>query len=288
VKPGRDGRDRVVPRPRGSSAIIGTDMDGLVDIHAHVIPGVDDGPRSMEETLELARTAAAAGTATIAATPHLRSDFPNVHVEEIAVRTAQAGQAIADAGIPLHVVSGAETSLIWALEADDEAFRQATYGGLGKDMLVETPSDVSMLESLLYRVRLRGVRVTLAHPERSLAFQRTPERLSDLVGQGVLLQVNADSLLSRHRKQERRLAERLCRDGLASVLASDGHRGPGRRSVAVLAGGVEALTQLVGEERARWMASDVPGAIVAGAPRPREPALGGSRRRWLGRIARRR
>lgn len=246
-------------------------MHGFVDLHSHVLPGIDDGPPDLPGALEMARAAAGAGTAVLAATPHLRADFPGVDVTEIAARCAALQAEIDGAGIPLRLVPGAEASLVWAIEASEDDLRRASYGGTGHDLLVETPSDVSMIEQLLYQVHLRGLRVTLAHPERSAAFRREPARLERLVEQGVLLEVNADALLARKRSSIRDLAERLCRDGLAHVLASDGHRARDRRPVTVLAAGAEALESLVGADRAHWMCVDAPAAILAGRPLPAAP-----------------
>jgi protein-tyrosine phosphatase len=238
---------------------------GFVDIHSHLLPGIDDGPEDLAGALELARSAAEAGTSVLAATPHLRSDFPGVDVREIATMCARIQAEVDAAGVALRVVPGAETSLVWALESSDDDLRLATYGQHGHDLLIETPNDVSMLEQLVFQVRARGFRVTLAHPERSSAFKSDAEPLARLVEQGVLLQVNASALLTPQRSGTRRLAERLCSQGLAHVLASDGHRATEWRPVSELAAGVEALSRLIGRERAMWMARDVPGAIVDGA-----------------------
>lgn len=256
-------------------------MDGFVDIHSHLLPGIDDGPENLEASLEMARAAAESGTGTLVSTPHLRSDFPAVHVQEIAERCRAVAEAVRAAGITLEIVPGAETSLAWALEAGDDALTAATYGGRGTDLLIETPDDVSMIEQLLFQVRVRGVRVTLAHPERSPTFQRDPAALERLAGQQVLLQVNASALLAKPGSPHRRLAEHLCRTGLASALASDGHRAQDWRPVSALAPGVEALASLVGEARADWMARAAPGAIVAGMTLPEPPEIqAGSRSLW--------
>jgi protein-tyrosine phosphatase len=248
-------------------------VTGFVDIHAHLLPGIDDGPEDVAGAVEMARAAAACGIAMIAATPHLRGDFPLVRVEEISRLRAQLVAEVQAAGIPLSIVSGGESSLMWALEAGQEQLTGATYDQRGKDLLVETPDDVSALDELLYRIRVRGVRVTLAHPERSPAFQREPSRLTRLHEQGVLLQINGDALLARTGSPRRRLAEYLCKKGLAHVIASDGHRATEWRPVSSLAAGVDALAALVGETRAYWMAADSPAAIVEGRPLPEPPEL---------------
>jgi protein-tyrosine phosphatase len=255
-------------------------VNGLIDIHAHLLPGIDDGPEDVAGAVEMARAAAASGIATIAATPHLRGDFPLVRVEEISRLRGQLADEIQAARIPLRIVSGGESSLIWAIEAGQQQLAAATYGQRGKDLLVETPDDVSALDQLLYQIRARGVRVTLAHPERSAGFQGEPERLTRLHEQGVLLQINADALVARTASPRRRLAEYLCRKGLAHVIASDGHRAADWRPVSSLAAGVEALVTLVGEERAQWMAAGSPAAILEGRPLPEPPQLQPPRR-WV-------
>jgi protein-tyrosine phosphatase len=247
---------------------------GFADLHSHVLPGIDDGAPDLAESLAMLRAASAAGTTTIAATPHLHADFPFVHVEQLADRCAQLRAAIAGEGIDIRLVSGAETSLIWALEASDEELRLASYGRRGTDLLIETPSQgVAGLDTLLYQLRVKGLRVTLAHPERSPEFQRDPSQLADLVQQGVLLQVNASALLRGSRSApDARLARRLCVDGLTHALASDGHRAATWRPVDALAAAEHAARAIVGPERARWLTHDAPAAILAGAQLPTPPA----------------
>lgn len=253
-------------------------MPGLVDIHSHLLPGIDDGPEDLEGSLDMARAAVAAGIATMAATPHLRSDFPDVHLEEIGPRCEQLRGALKEQGIPLQVVSGAEVSLVWALDATDDQLKLASYGQRGTDLLIETPSDVSMIENLLFAIRSKGYRITLAHPERSAEFHRQPERLERLNQQGILLQVNAGAVLGR-RSQVGKLAERLVRDGLADLIASDGHRASRWRPLIDLPEAVDPLSQLVGQPRAQWMTEVVPAAILEGVELPPAPAVEATNRR---------
>jgi protein-tyrosine phosphatase len=229
----------------------------------------------------MARTAVGHGIETIAATPHLRADFPQVHVEEIAQRCELLRTALTRDGIPLRIVAGAEASLPWALDADEKALALASYGQLGTDLLIETPAQPSLLEGLLGAVQGQGFRVTLAHPERSQALYRRPERIDALREQGVLLQINAGALLARSGSATRKFAEHLCRSGLADVLASDGHRGFSWRPVTDLTQGVQAAVRLVGAARANWMASEAPAAILSGTELPPAPPVEPRQgRRW--------
>ncbi len=253
---------------RGESATV-----GFVDIHAHPLPGIDDGPDDLEESVAMVAAAAAAGTSTLVATPHLRADFPEVDVFELADRCGELREAARDVAPTLELVGGAETSLGWALAATDEELALASYGQRGTDLLIETPlANMPPIEPILGELRSRGYRVVLAHPERSPDFQRDRERVRALVEEGALLQINAGSLVSEAPlSRTRKLARWLCREGLAHAIASDGHRSRRWRPVGVLAEGVDALAGLVGDGRAQWMAEDAPGAIVQGCELPLWP-----------------
>ena len=222
----------------------------------------------------MARAAAEAGTAVLAATPHLHENFPGVHPAETAAATARLQAEIDAAGIPLRIVCGAEVSILWAADrARKDDLALARYGQRGTDILLETPSEPWLIEPMVRRLQQQGFRVTLAHPERSRWFYTEPSRLARLVEQDVLLQIDADALLADARSPVRRLAEHLCRGGLAHVIASDGHSAQPPRSVTLLAAALETLETLVGPERARWMTIDAPRAIVEGQPLPEAPAL---------------
>jgi protein-tyrosine phosphatase len=249
-------------------------MNRYVDIHAHVLYGIDDGPTDRTDAEAMLRTAARSGTAAIVATPHLRSDFPDVHIGELAARADELRGWIADEELGIELINGGEVGLVWALDADDEALRLGSFGQRGSDLLIETPNTIVGLEALLYQVRTRGFRVTLAHPERSREFQRDPSVLEALVERGILLQINADGLLGDARRSPTaRLAQRLCVDGLAHALASDSHRAVEWRPVSVMPQAVAAAAELVGAQRAEWMAVDSPAAIVAGRPLPQPPPI---------------
>ena len=257
-------------------------MTGLVDLHAHVLPGIDDGPPNLDAAVTMLKAAANAGTAVIAATPHVRSDFPDVHIREIARRCSHLQDAATNAGIDIQIVPGAELSLVWALEATDEELKLTSYGQKGNILLIETPSDsVIGFSALLHRLRTRGFRVLLAHPERSADYQQDPQELLELVEQGVLLQVNADALLARRRNSPAAsLGHRLCSGGFAHVLASDGHRAESWRPVTRLAQASEAAANLCGRARARWMTETLPKAILEGTALPPEPLLVKRQPRW--------
>lgn len=260
---------------------------GYVDIHAHVLPGIDDGPDELEQSLEMLRAAADSGIATIAATPHLRPDFPDVRVRELADRCRALRGAIEREKIPIRLVGGAEVSIVWAVDASDEELALASYDERGADLLIETPPRRFVgIDRFLEGLREKGYRITLGHPERSIDFARDDAPLRELVAQGVLLQVNAGSLLgSDSGAHIQRLARHLVEEGLVHTIASDGHRGTVWRPVTSLPEAVGVASSLVGTERARWMAAGAPAAIVDGSALPHAPPmlLTPERRRLFGR-----
>jgi protein-tyrosine phosphatase len=255
-------------------------ISGYVDIHSHVLPGIDDGAPDLAQSLAMARAAAESGTSTLAATPHLHPDFPGVHVDELAGRCERLREELDREQIALELIPAAEVSLTWALDASDEQLVAASYRQGGHDLLIETPfSQAVGIERFLHHLRMKGYRITLAHPERNSRFQQDMAPLRELVEQGILLQLNADSLLGPATgRSAKRAARELLAAGLAHVIASDGHRGTGWRPVTRLAEAVEAAAGLVGPERARWMAGAAPAAIVDGTELPPAPAIDQPRR----------
>jgi protein-tyrosine phosphatase len=257
--------------------------DGWIDLHSHVLPGIDDGAEDLEDALAMAAMAAQSGTEVLAATPHVRSDHPAVVPGELAERVARLNCEIAARAIALRVVVGGEVSLLDALERPDEELRAVTLGG-GDTLLVETPLGPlpGNLEGLLASIAARGFRVLLAHPEHSPDLQRTPERLGRLADQGVLLQLTGGSFTSSRRAPWRRAATVALREGWAHVIASDAHSSTWRRPI--LARGLAAAEEAVPGARAQieWMARDVPRALLNRGSLPARPSVGeGHRRRGV-------
>lgn len=244
----------------------------LIDLHCHLLPGIDDGPTTPEASLAMARRIVADGVLTVAATPHLRADHPEVRPDELAGRVAELGQLLAREGVALEVVVGGEVDIFWAGRASDAELLQVSYGQRGKTVLIETPygflSDV--FEDLVADVVGRGYRVLLAHPERNPSFQRAPIRVEELAAEGVMLQVNAPSLAPGGPDPDaHRLALHLLQRQLIHVVASDSHSaGPWRPPE--LSRGYEVLRAQNGEE-ASWAVQDVPAAVLAGSRIPARP-----------------
>jgi protein-tyrosine phosphatase len=253
----------------------------VIDLHSHLLPGIDDGARDMDGAVRLGRAAVEDGVRVLAATPHLRPDFPLVRPGEVAERVNAVRGALARAGLRLEVVAAAEVDVHRGVAASDEELRLASYGQTGTDLLVETPYGAlpADFETLLFRLAARGYRILLAHPERNRSFQADPPRLAAIARAGTLLQVTAGSLVEGSRvSRTRRFARALVAEGVAHVIASDAHGATVAR--APLSAGVAAADRLAAG-RGAWMAEDAPAAILAGEPLPPAPQGGGRRRGLL-------
>lgn len=251
----------------------------MIDLHSHVLPGLDDGPDTMDESLDFVRASAAQGTTVLAATPHLREDYPDIEIETVPEACAELNERIPP-DIDLEVIPAAEVDLIWAQRASTEQLRFASFAQRGTDLLIETPYGqlYDNFEDLLFQVAVRGYRILLAHPERNPSFQRDPNRLRAIAQRGVLLQITLPSVLRDKSSNSRKLAFTLVREGLAHNLASDSHSSSGHFRPPDLRRGVQVIAEFA-PAYAEWLVTDAPAAILEGAPLPPPPDAGSKPRR---------
>jgi len=202
-----------------------------VDLHSHLLPGLDDGAADLEASVEYARTLHAQGVRDVACTPHIkRADFPDIRIDELADRRAETQRAIADAGLDVRLHRGGELAHPDALRLDDDDFTLIAQGPEhARWLLLEVPFAGVDDDFLAAADRLEGLGygLLLAHPERSYGLVRdgSPDALRPLLDRGARLQVNVSSLLGRHGPVAQDGAFDLVRGGLAHCLASDGHPG---------------------------------------------------------------
>ncbi len=239
----------------------------MIDLHTHVLPGIDDGPAQIDGSIRLAAAAAAQGVTALAATPHVRDDYPTT-AEAMRAGVATVSAALAAAGVEVEVLPGAEIAFDWLHRLGEDELRALALAG-GNHLLVEMPFFGWPLDALEQVVRLReaGLTVVLAHPERSVAAQSSPERLAELVRAGALVQVTAGSLVGRFGAAAERAATRFLAAGLVHLVATDAHAAGGRGADLL-----PALERLHDAALARWLGTDVPRAVVEGAPSPPRPA----------------
>ena len=235
----------------------------MIDLHTHVLPGVDDGARTLGEARALALDLVSQGVTVLAATPHVRDDYPTTpDVMEEAVAELRADFEVHR--VPVEVVHGAEVdlSLLWAIPREE--LRRLTIAQTGRYLLLEFPYRgwPFALDSAVKRLVGLGVTPLLAHPERNPEVQDRPDRVRGLVESGALVQVTAASLEGSRDRAAQAAALRLIDLGLVHVLASDSH-GP-----HISREGMAAAAAMLDDQLARYLTVDAPGAIVAGEPVP--------------------
>jgi protein-tyrosine phosphatase len=239
----------------------------VIDLHCHVLPGIDDGPATIEGSVALARDAEARGVETIVATPHVSWTYDN-DAETIARLVEETNAALTLADLRLNVVAGAEIAMTRAVDLAPEELAALTLGD-GPWLMIECPltSAGAGLDTLTAELQDQGHHIVLAHPERCPAFQRDPAMLESLVRGGVLTSITAGSLVGRFGGTVRRFTLGLIEAELVHNVASDAHD-TGRRPP-----GMAAELESVGlGALASWLTETVPAALLAGEdsipPRP--------------------
>lgn len=244
----------------------------MLDLHAHVLPGVDDGARDLAESIAMLKLAAADGTRTICATPHAHGPTYDV-ARPVAEAALHALRRAAEAeGIPIALHLSAE---VWYRTDLPELFRAGrlpSYASVGRPhVLVELPPTHAPPEvaEVFFRLRLEGATPVLAHPERNPAFWGRAKDAIALREQGALLQVTASALTGAFRREARACAKALARAGAIDVLASDCHRAD--RRTPGLAQARRVLAKWAGAALAERATETLPEALLAGRPLPAAP-----------------
>src|SRR3954471_3197800 len=245
----------------------------MIDLHCHILPGLDDGPSNLDFSLAMARAAVEAGTQLIVATPHIRADF-DVDPVEIEPRVDLFNERLQRDRLPLRVLPGAEIGWATAPELDDTQLARLSLGS-GKRLLLESPYGKKPVdvEGIIAGLAERGFQAVLAHPERCPLFQRDPERLRKLVAEGALCSITAGSMLGRFGGTVRTFTIEMLRDGLVHDVASDAHDHL-HRPPNLVEGFEDVKSELPGiEQHTAWYTVTSPVAILAGNSLPKAPDL---------------
>jgi len=236
----------------------------VIDLHTHVLPGLDDGAQSLEEALAMVRVALADGVTCLVATPH-DTGFVPYDAGKVKVLTVQLQAAIETEGLPLRLVVGSELYAVPDLTARLRAGESLTLGG-SRYPLIEFPlTDLPLCtDQLLFELRVAGFRPIIAHPTRNEVFRRDPNRLCQLIEKGALAQLTAGALMGHFGSPFQEAAYVLLEHNLVHFLASDAHdpeRRPPRLSEAVV-----RAAEIVGCEKAEAMVTTRPQAVLVDEP----------------------
>jgi len=231
----------------------------VIDIHNHILPGLDHGARDWDEAMEMCRIAADDGITLLAATPHVSDVFPN---DRDAIETAvdELRERVAAADLPLEIVGGGD----YHINPDLTPETVITLGGNGRYFLLEFPYQVMPPNSDLFVASLvkKGLTPVVTHPERIYTLHGYEQRLETVIAAGALVQITAASLTGEFGPESARSAAFMLRQGWAHVIASDSHWAEDRPPV--MSEGLKIAAGILGTEAADSLVNANPRAIIDG------------------------
>ena len=203
----------------------------MVDLHCHLLPGIDDGSKSMEISLRLAREATENGVTHALLTPHHMNGRYVNHKQDVIQQTKKFQKRINDHNIPLTVFPGQEVringQLLEALDKDDILFADAS----NRYLMLEFPDDdvPYYTNQMIFELQQRGIIPVIVHPERNTRIMAKPDLIYQLLEKGCLSQITASSYVGTFGKKVENFSRQLIEAGQGYVFASDAHKLPGRK-----------------------------------------------------------
>jgi len=241
--------------------------DPVIDLHCHILPGLDDGPESLDESLSMAETALRDGIRTVVATPHMLNGLYENELWRVRTALSDLEKALAEKGLLLRLRVGGDVHVTPGMVEAVRSGRAVTIDNGGKYLLLELPSQSVPpgIKEEIFQLKIHGITPVITHPERNPSVFQDVSFLEELVSMGALAQVTAMSVTGEFGQDVQRLSRTLLKRRLVHVIASDAHSATNRPPV--LSRGVEAAAGILGDpEAAERMVTEVPAAILAGEP----------------------
>lgn len=236
----------------------------MIDLHVHILPGLDDGPRNLEEAVAMSRYAVADGIKSVVATPHVIPGVYNNSKKIILSSVEELNDRLSELGIQLEVHPGAEYMLDPELPDMLKKDELVTINNGNKYLLVEFPMATVPVyaEKVLFEIALQGVVPIIAHPERYMEILNSPHRLSDFIEQGIMSQITSGSLTGLYGRKVCDTAWFLLQKGHCHLISSDGHS-MGRR-VPAMSDARRTIARKLGESTADILTKGNPSRILQG------------------------
>ncbi len=238
----------------------------MIDLHAHILPGLDDGASNLDESAEMCLMAGLDGVRTIVATPHTGNGTYDNNRTRIIAAVRELSSYLKQKGVSVEILPGADTYIHAHLDRRILDGHVLTINDNMRYVMVEFPKHAvpPNLIEWLFRMTLAGFVPVLTHPERNTALSRKLDIVREWVEKGGLVQLTAMSLTGAFGQKIRECSEELLQRNLVHVIASDAHSST--RRPPLLSEAVERAASLVGPVYARTLVEDNPAAIIAGAP----------------------
>lgn len=197
----------------------------MIDIHCHILPGVDDGAKHLEDSIAMAQLAIAEGIHTIIATPHHKNGRYNNPKNSVLADLTRLNERIQQEQIPLTIIPGQEVRIHGELIEGYQQDEILTLTGTSRYLFVELPTNhiPRYTEQLLFDIQMRDLVPIIVHPERNTALQEQPERLYHFVQNGALTQITAGSLTGKFGTKIKKFTNEIIEHNLTHFVASDAH-----------------------------------------------------------------
>lgn len=237
----------------------------MIDIHSHILPGIDDGASSLEESLAMARIAVDDGIRVMVATPHVITGlYPNTR-EVILAAIGKLQRVLLENDISLSILPGAEYHLEPDLSKRMARGELLTVNDAGRYLLVEPPAALvpEYTGKVFYELQLQGVTPIIAHPERNVDFAREPDLLHELVSHGALVQITAGSLTGLLGSAAAATARAFLKQGCVHFIATDAHTAGDHRA-PVLSDAAKEAVRLADEEEGQNLVTGNPARAIRG------------------------
>lgn len=241
---------------------------GFIDIHSHVLYGVDDGARDIEESLAIIETAWASGVKAIVATPHVIMERNDDLLNRVCNTFEILKERVVQQGIGIDLILGAEVFLEPELPVRVKRDKRLTINGMGRFVLVELPLfEIPIYtSSVFFGLLTQGITPIWAHPERCHAVIEDYERVCPFIGNGVMVQLNAGSLLGFYGRRVRSIAFTLLKKGLVHIMAGDVHNL--NKGHFPMIEGFELVMKTLGRQRAIDITWSIPKLVINGSDIP--------------------
>jgi len=239
----------------------------FVDVHCHLLPGIDDGAESWDEALAMARIAVSESIGTVVATPHQLGNYAHNRGDEIRSRVEQMRQLLDHQEVPLSVLPGADVRIDPGMAERLRSGDVLTLADQGRHVLLELPHEIYFpLEPVIDSLAALNMVSVLSHPERNKGLWRAPHLLPELVDRGCLMQVTAGSFTGAFGDECRQLSEWMLQHGLVHLVSTDAHGAKARRPVMCRA--FARIVDLADESSALDLCCRHPALVVEGADVP--------------------
>ncbi|MFR9239374.1 MAG: tyrosine-protein phosphatase [Clostridium baratii] len=203
----------------------------MIDIHSHILPGIDDGSKKISMTLDMVKRASLDGTTDIVATPHYRKGYFYVPYKEVKEIATNLNKLVKEEGIYCNIHYGQEVYYSESIIEDLENGEIGTINN-GQYMLVEFPMRRIPEEAIdyMYELKLRGITPIIAHPERYKDFMSDITKINDFINEGCLFQINAGSILGEFGSEVKKCTEKLIKNRIYNFIGSDAHNDATRKT----------------------------------------------------------